>query len=719
MSNRSERDAAVDTSIPLSANAVKVLQDRYLWEGECPEDMFHRVASTVANGDSRKEQKYYYLMTKLRFLPNSPTLMNAGRTGGHGMLSACFVVDVQDSMEGIFQALKEQALISKAGGGVGYNFSSLRGAGELVNSTNGKASGPVSFMQMFDLSTDVVQQGGMRRGANMGILNAEHADIDQFISAKTEENKLQNFNLSVMADDRWMEKATKEGTEERNVFSKIVEKAWESGDPGMLFYDNINLDNPTPHLGPINTTNPCGESPLYPNEACNLGSINLISYYNNSYKNPHGKQGTADSALAFIDWKLLAKDVRTSVEFLDDVIDVNEYPLDKIKDKVMQTRKIGLGVMGWADLLLMLKLPYDSSAARKVAHEIMSFIKTTGLQKSQELAANKGAFPAFQPKSSDDIPRRNATITCIAPTGSISLLAGCSSGIEPNFSFKHKRRMQTKDGGEQILEYNHPKLQEVLDIYGVTEMEDLPQKEQELFKSSHDITPIDHVLMQSAFQDSTDLAVSKTVNLPNTATVEDVRFVYEAAWRSNCKGVTVYRDGCRASQVLYDSTLEKKTPANSPRINESGMHPADRPVSLSGSTFKVPTSFGNLYLTVNTHQGVPVEVFATLGKSGKDTQAHTEAIGRLVSLSLRSGVAVDEIIDQLRGIGGSQPIWTEEGDTIMSLPDAIAQTLQKSMNTEGGDAHTSLSIDMCPSCGATLVREEGCIKCPSCGFSKC
>lgn len=517
-------------------NALAVLQERYLWKNErgevieTPQEMLERVARVVASVEKseveRKEwsELFYESMANLDFLPNSPTLMNAGREGKHGQLSACYVVGIEDSMESIFDALKKQALIHKSGGGTGFNFSALRSENSVVQSTNGKASGPVSFMELFNLATDVVQQGGMRRGANMGILNCDHPDIVKFIKAKTEDGKLHNFNISVAATDEFMTEAVKGNSP---IFDLIVEMAWKTGDPGLVFIDEVNRYNPTPHLGKLNATNPCGETPLYPNEACNLGSINLANMVTPSRTVDYGKLGAT---------------VKTAVRFLDNVIDVNNYPLPEIRDAVMRTRKIGLGVMGWAEMLFKMLIPYDDVQAFKLADEVMAFINKEARHYSFCLGIERGSYPAYYQGA-----MRNATVTCIAPTGTISLLAGCSSGIEPVFALRHKRIAFAENGKEgKTLEYYNPVYLEACDDMSISD--DMLQA---VFITAHDINPKAHIYTQAAFQRHTDLAVSKTINLPHKATIDEVRKAYILAWSLGCKGVTVYRDGCKNKQVLY------------------------------------------------------------------------------------------------------------------------------------------------------------------------
>lgn len=505
----------------LSENAISVLERRYLWRNtdgeliETPEGMFRRVAKALGN-TKEEEQAFFEVMSNLDFLPNSPTLMNAGKPGGQ--LSACFVIDVPDSMEGICDALKKQMLIHKSGGGTGFNFSKLRRKGAVVNSTNGVASGPVSFMSLFNTATDVVQQGGMRRGANMGILNCDHPDIEEFIKAKTKDDKLQNFNISVGITDSFMQKVKEDpSSREAKLFDLIATKAWETGDPGLLFFDEINRCNTTPWLGPLEIVNPCGETPLYDGEACNLGSINLSNFVTDNF----------DSCLPFnnrIDLYRLTKVISTAVILLNRVIDKNNYPLPGMKEAVDRTRKIGLGIMGWAEMLFQLGVRYGSAASLDIAKELMLFIQYQAKAISEENNFN------------------NSTITCIAPTGTISLIADCSSGIEPLFALEHVRVAFEKEGKEKEkrLIYRNKWYEKLKDKYPPS-----------IFVTAHDITFKEHVLMQAAFQKYTDLAVSKTINLPNTASIDDIKEAYMLAWSTHCKGITVYRDGCKSSQVLY------------------------------------------------------------------------------------------------------------------------------------------------------------------------
>jgi len=716
----------------LTENSMRVLERRYLRKDEygrtieSPEEMLWRVAGWVALAESPDRREYwtnefYKVMDDLDFLPNSPTLMNAGKEDGQ--LSACFVLPIEDSMDGIFTTLKNTALIHKSGGGTGFNFSHLRPHGDAVKSTNGVASGPVSFMELFDHTTEIVMQGGMRRGANMGILNCNHPDIVRFVKAKVEENRLTNFNISVGITDSFM-KAVKENKDwelinprngeiintvkARDLFNLFVEYAWRTGDPGLIFLDTIQQYNPIKG-SVIEASNPCGETPLLPYESCNLGSINLLNFY--------------DSKTNDIDYYRLKDVVKIAVRFLDNIIDVNCYPIPEIERATKATRKIGLGVMGWADLLYKLKIPYNSERALELANKVMCYIREKAHLYSYELAKEKGTFPLFNP---DDFPFevRNATITTIAPTGTISLIAGVSGGIEPNFALAYQRKAFTKEAkGEETLIYINPILLRELKDRGLYSedlvskimekgsLKDLgvPDDVKQIFVTAHDISPDWHVKMQAAFQKYVDNAVSKTINMPHNATIDDVYNAFMLAYDLGCKGITIFRDGCKSGQVLNVGTKE---------VVKSKKQ--DRPSMLNGKTVKISTSYGNLYLTLNVDEnGNPFEIFATLGKSGKDTQAHTEAIGRLVSLALRSGISINDVIRQLKGIGGSTQVLDENLFTlILSIPDAIAKGLEMLINGEINN-HELIKGDVCPTCGAPLIYEEGCIRCSSCDFSKC
>ncbi len=762
-----------DTGIVLTENACHVLEKRYLEKDkqgkviETAEMMFRRVARAIASADliyntkadiSVLEEEFYQSMINLEFLPNSPTLMNAGRE--LGQLSACFVLPIEDSMESIFDAVKYTALIHKSGGGTGFSFSRLRPEKDRVGSTGGVASGPVSFMRAFDTATDVIKQGGMRRGANMAILSVDHPDIMKFITAKVDSTALTNFNLSVAVTTEFME-AVKAGTEynlinphtgkvhsmvsAREVFDKIVDMAWRTGDPGVVFIDHINNDNPTPILGKIESTNPCGEQPLLPYESCNLGSINLSRMLRTA-------SGTADSTSLRqdeIDYDRLTRTVKLAVRFLDNVIDVNKFPLSDIDKRTKLTRKIGLGVMGFADMLIQLDIPYDSQEALDVATEVMKRISQIATEASKELAGERGEFPAFQ-GSVYDGPNgskvRNATRTTIAPTGTLSIIAGCSSGIEPLFALSYVRNILD---GARLVEV-HPYFEAVAKSQGfysedlmrqlasgtrLHAIEGIPEKVKRVFVTAHDISPEWHVRMQSAFQQSTNNAVSKTVNFPHETTREDVAQVYERAHELGLKGITIYRDRSREAQVLMTGETDATEIAKAEKddsFQASRLTPRERPKTTTGVTEKVTTGCGSMYITVNFDERGICEVFSTLGKAGGCASAQLEAICRLVSLTLRSGVDIVSTVKQLRGIRCPSIAWGE-GKAVLSCADAIATVLAK--QTKNSSENTGLATDtiakvvdngpvrnlagQCPECGDLLVYQEGCFICSTCGYTKC
>jgi ribonucleoside-diphosphate reductase alpha chain len=740
--------------IELSANALKVLQRRYLKKGEngevleTPEEMFRRVARAIAQAErlynpaapvEEWEDTFYQLMTSLEFLPNSPTLMNAGRE--LGQLSACFVLPVGDSMESIFEAIKNTALIHKSGGGTGFSFSRVRPHNDVVNSTRGVSSGPLSFMSVFDAATETIKQGGTRRGANMGIMRVDHPDILDFISAKQDDDRLNNFNISVAVTDAFMRAVeadedyalvnprsgeTVRTLSARKVFKSMVTLAWKNGDPGIVFIDRINADNPTPHLGDIESTNPCGEQPLLPYESCNLGSINLSRVV------PDGH----------VDYGALGRIVRTAVRFLDDVIDVNRYPLPEIEQMTKGNRKIGLGVMGFADMLLHLGVPYDSDEACRIAGEVMGFIHDEARAESEELARERGVFPSFE-GSIFDRPEgarvRNATVTTIAPTGTISIIAGCSSGIEPVFALSYVRANVLDD--DRMVE-GHPYFEQVASERGffsdelmkkiaetgsARHTEGVPQDVQQVFATAHDITPEWHIKLQSAFQKSTDNAVSKTVNFPNEATVDDVENVYRMAFRTGCKGVTIYRDGSRDEQVL-NVGQSKKTREPDPAVGGIATTRPARPQLLTGETQRVDTGCGKLFVIMNDDEYGAREVFANMGKAGGCASSNTEALGRLISLALKKGASPQEVVEQLKGIRCHVPYGMGPNATL-SCADAIGKALERryvaGAAAQAGHApEPQLSLvevaqGACPDCGGAIEHEGGCAVCRTCGYSKC
>jgi len=734
------------TGVNLTENALHVLQKRYLKKDkqgqviETPEEMFHRVAQAIASAEliydpgadvNAREEEFYQLMANLEFLPNSPTLMNAGRE--LGQLSACFVLPVDDSMESIFDAVKNTALIHKSGGGTGFSFSRLRPEQDRVGSTGGVASGPVSFIRAFDIATDVIKQGGMRRGANMGILSVDHPDIMKFITAKEDMTALTNFNISVAVTAEFVE-AVKAGTDynlinprtgevegklnAREVFDKTVDMAWRTGDPGIVFIDRINRDNPTPQLGNIESTNPCGEQPLLPYESCNLGSINLARMLRTT-------NGTSE-----IDYPRLAQAIRAAVRFLDNVIDVNKFPLPEIAEMTRKSRKIGLGVMGFADMLIGLGIPYNSEEALQTSTTLMRFINEEATQASVELGKERGVFPAFEGSIYDvpDGPRvRNASRTTIAPTGTLSLIAGCSSGIEPLFALSYTKNILD---GARLVEvnpyfeeaarnggfYSEELMQKLADGTHLGDIDVVPDKIKQLYVTAHEITPEWHVRMQAAFQKSTNNAVSKTVNFPQEATREDVAKVYMLAYEEGLKGITIYRDRSRDAQVLTTGKQEK--------TEDARRTPRKRSKITTGITERVTTGCGYIYVTVNSDEQGIFEVFSHLGKTGGCASAQLEATCRLISLSLRAGVDVASLVRQLRGIRCPSIAW-EEGKAILSCADAIASVLEK--HTTGYDGKPRLEdyglaknlSGQCPDCGNLLVYQEGCFICPACGYTKC
>lgn len=753
----------------ITPNAMEVLKRRYLAKDEkgvvreTVEELFRRVSGSVAEADRNFDEnanvgalsdQFFQLMTSMRFLPNSPTLMNAGRP--LGQLSACFVLPVDDSMEDIFETVKNAALIHKSGGGTGFSFSRLRQAGATVRSTGGVASGPVSFMRVFNMATEAVKQGGTRRGANMGILRVDHPDIEEFIRCKKDNNDITNFNLSVGLTEAFMEAVekgedydlidphTKQPCGKKNaraLFDEIVEAAWSNGEPGIIFLDRLNRDNVVPAQGEIESTNPCGEQPLLPYESCNLGSINLTKMLK---KTASGYE---------IDWADLRETVFQAVHFLDNVIEINNYPLQKIDETTKATRKIGLGVMGFADMLLYLGIPYDSDEGVALADKVMGFINDCGHEASMELAKARGAFPLFGESIYQDGPAlRNGTVTTIAPTGTISMIAGCSSGVEPIFAFAYIRNVMDNT---RLVEVNPVLLQVLKDrgLYSeelmariaqegtVAHIEEIPADIRRVFVCAHDISPLYHTKMQAAFQRHTDNAVSKTVNFRNEATKEEVAEVYRLSYQMGCKGVTIYRDGSRDSQVL---NIGKVSGDKTEEAAPAKVEPRPRPAITQGFTERVKIGCGNLYITVNYDENGICEVFTSTGKAG-GCPSQSEATARLVSVALRSGISVEEIYNQLKGIRCPSTI-RQQGMSCTSCPDAIAKVVAKvaryieenkngiqpqplqaetrtpvthAPGTTSASAVPTSDMRFCPECGAKLEHEGGCVICRSCGFSKC
>ena len=740
------KQTADTATLPLSKNALTVLERRYLKRDskgkvqETAADMFHRVARAIAEGETclgtkvdpvALENDFYAMMTSLEFLPNSPTLMNAGRE--LGQLSACFVLPVGDSMESIFEAIKQTALIHKSGGGTGFSFSRIRPANDEVRSTSGVSSGPLSFMKVFDAATETIKQGGTRRGANMGILRVDHPDIMDFIMAKRDQNVLTNFNLSVGITEAFMQAVEADGEYDiinprsgepqkklaaRKVFEHIVELAWTNGEPGIVFLDRLNRDNPTPQIGEFEATNPCGEQPLLPYESCNLGSINLAKMITGAGK---------------VDWDKLRSTVRLAARFLDNVIEVNNYPLPQIDEMTRANRKIGLGVMGWADMLILLGLSYRSEQAVDLGEKIMKFITDEARAFSRELAIERAPFPNFKGSTFDvkgGKPVRNATSTTIAPTGTISIIANSSSGIEPLFAVSYVRQVLDND---VLVEVNplfekvakergfySPELMKVIAEHGTLEgIEQIPEDIRNIFVTAHDISPEEHIRMQAAFQRHTDNAVSKTVNFGNTATRDDVANVYRLAYSQGCKGVTIYRDGSRDMQVLSVGKREDKAPeASVPMESHKGGRKRDRPRALRGSTYQMETGCGPLYVTINEDNEGLFELFTTMGKAGGCAASQCEAIGRLVSLAWRSGVQARQAVKQLIGITCHKPSGFGE-NRITSCADAVAKAIQMHMIHEDMIPDHSQTGGACPECGGPVEHEGGCCVCHACGYSEC
>jgi ribonucleoside-diphosphate reductase alpha chain len=814
----------------LSPNAITVLERRYLIKDDAghpvegPDDLFWRVARTIAAVDAAYgaseraveglAETFFELMGTRVWMPNSPTLMNAGRP--LGQLSACFVLPVDDALSngqsGIYDTLRAMALVHQSGGGTGFSFSRLRPKNDVVRSTMGVASGPVSFMKLYDASTDVVKQGGTRRGANMGILRVDHPDILEFITCKDDLTQVTNFNISVAVTDAFM-RAVEAGTsfdlihprtgavvgqlDAREVFGKIVHGAWKTGEPGVYFIARANHFNPVPHLGSYEATNPCGEQPLLPYDVCNLGSINVGLFVKNGD----------------LDWPRLATAVHVCTHFLDNVIDANKYPLPEIDRLAKQIRRIGLGIMGWADLLVRLGIPYDSEAGVALARKVWQFVDEESKRASEKLAEQRGVFPEWErsiwgpdascargPGGERIRPSRrlrNCNLTTVAPTGTISIIAGCSSGIEPLFAVAFMRNQAgvlMPDVNEDFVAlakaegwYSSALLQRIAEA-GHIHFPEVPEKWQRVFVTAHDVTPAWHIRMQAAFQEYTDSAISKTCNFPREATERDVEEIYEFAYRLGCKGVTVYRDASRAMQVLSTGATAKKVqegaagPAAAPsdqvqrqlaealgRVAEveaelartrSRLHDVEaenlqrrakrsRPDLLRGTTRRIDTPLGTMYVTITEDdKGQPFEMFISLGKAGGALMADVEAVGRLISLALRSGIPIQEIYRQLRGISSDRQIGLGL-QKVASVPDAIGIAIEKWMQEKQGVQQELLGetvvapsareaiagptgelgmraplpdqefIGACPDCGSQLAFVEGCAKCHVCGYSEC
>lgn len=786
--------AESDGTVEISENARVVLEKRYLRKDdsgniiESPDGMFSRVAKAIAQPENDYgtkteaeywEKEFLKIMSDLDFVPNSPTLMNAGVNlddgSGTGTLSACFVMGLDDTMEGIMTTAKEMAMVQKFGGGTGFALSPIRPKDSSISTTHGKACGPISVLKHLSSVSKLVTQGGKRDGANMAVMDVHHPDILEFIDSKEVEGDIHNFNISVGASHEFME-AVKNNTDyclrtrkdpsdpdsdmedvgklnARQVFEKIIHGAWRNGEPGMIFLDWVNHKNPTPHIGKMTATNPCGEQPLLPYESCNLGSINLSNFVVDS----QGEQN--------IDYSRLGGVVRTATRFLDNVIDANSYSVNKIEEMTRATRKTGLGVMGFADLLVKMGIPYNSEKGLDIGRDVMKFIRDQADEMSQDLAEERGVFPAFKGSiyDAEDQPRmRNACRLTVAPTGTISMIAGCSSGIEPLFALSyHKHNIL---GGESLIYvdkqfenvaktsgfYSEDLMGYLADGGSLQDRNDVPDWAKDLFATSSEITPEIHVKMQAVFQDSVDSAISKTINFPNTATEDDVESAYMLAWELGCKGITVYRAGSREAEVLTagqsgnTSTTENIELENTP-VEEELLVERQRPSVIKGVTERVRTGHGNMFVTINYDENdEPFEVFIAVGKAGGCDSAQLEGISRLTTLALRAGIDPKQVVEHLRGITCC-PVW-DGGTLVRSAPDAVALVLSRHLNledepgiadkkdsttqlgmfgakttvTNGTNGHTVSNANRCPECSVgSLIYQEGCKRCPDCGYNKC
>jgi len=788
------RESSGRAKIPLSDNARVVLERRYLAKdaegrpAETPEGMFRRVAHNIAQAEllykplkapdaaARWEERFYELMSRLEFLPNSPTLMNAGRD--LQQLSACFVLPVPDSIEGIFQAIKDTARIHQSGGGTGFAFSRLRPDGDRVQSTMGVASGPVSFLKVFDAATEAIKQGGTRRGANMGILAVTHPDIEQFITLKADMRTLTNFNISVAVTEEFM-RAVEEDREydlinprsgqvagsrrARHIFDLLVANAWRNGDPGIVFIDRINRDNPTPNLGEIEATNPCGEQPLLPYESCNLGSLNLARFVK-------GDSGKAPTGRGRLDWERLARVIPQCVRFLDNVIDMNRYPIEEIEQATRLTRKIGLGVMGWHDALLQLRIPYDSEEALALGEELIRFLQEKANETSLTLAEERGAFPAFEGSRYDPgFPYRNSTRTTVAPTGTLSILADCSSGIEPLFSLAFTRRhyLDPKDPKKltQLTEANKhfvqvakaerfysEELMEYLAAGGSLQArEEVPEWARRLFVTAQQITPEWHVRVQAAFQRHTDNAVSKTINFPFSAGEADVAAAYWLACREGCKGVTIYREGSRDYSVLSHAAVNVKGPEQETQgalqeiqgaiaaLERPRPYREHLPDERNSITHKFRVGDQEGYITVGLYaNGRPGEIFVKIAKEGSTVSGLMDTVALLTSVTLQYGVPIEDLARKLKNTR-FEPYGRTNNPHIpwaTSVVDYVFRWLERKFAPDAAatdaSSHTTENEPLnpatrpseqtglgCPDCGALLVYQEGCLVCRSCGYNKC
>jgi ribonucleoside-diphosphate reductase alpha chain len=743
----------------LSDNAITILKTRYLIGDETPDDLFRRVASGIAAAEPPEhralwENAFYDMMATTEFLPNSPTLFNAGT--GQGTLSACFVIPIEDNMASIMKATTSSAMIQKFGGGLGYAFSRLRPRGSHIATTQGKACGAVAVLKMLSSLSDMITQGGKRHGANMGILEVSHPEILDFIHMKDDNVTAQNFNISVAITDAFMDAVSNDFEWElvspdsgevmntlpaRDIWNDIIQSAWETGDPGLYFIDESNRDNPTPHLGRLESTNPCGEVPLLGNEACNLGSIDLGKFIT-----------TKEDGSPQFNFAHLEEIVRISARFLDDVVTVNSFPTKEVQDAVDLTRKTGLGVMGWHDALIQMGIEYDSDEALALGKTVMRAITGIARDVSLDLAKERGHYPAWKPSSPNEPPIRNATRTCIAPTGTISAIAGASSGIEPIFALAFLKNVldgkQLREVNAHFLRISHERgfhSDELMDQIARTgscqEIEQVPNDVKRLFRTAMEIDYKAHVKMQAVFQAETDLAVSKTINMRNDATPKDVANAYWMAHENKCKGITIYRDGSKPTQVLEIGRPGKQTAnATDSQMDDDILEaPRERPVTMLGVTERIRTGHGNTYINITFDESNrPFELFTTLGKAGSCDSANLEAVSRLVSLALRSGVPVTQIVEQLQGIT-CHPVW-DQGVQIRSAPDAVAMALRNHgvSNRANGTEKTygkQLGLDIhqngtsnnngrslnhaFPECGGPVAFQEGCAICQVCAWNQC
>lgn len=706
-----------------SDNAIKVLEHRYLHDGEKPEELIKRVVKAVSNVPyyevsqrTSAESRFYQLLDKNLMWPNTPCLINAGKP--LGQLSACFVIPIEDSIEGIFTAMKQAAIIQKTGGGTGFSFSRLRPKNWPVDTTQGVASGPISFMKVFNSATGEMKQGGVRRGANMAVLRIDHPDIWEFVTCKDKEGELSNFNISIAVTDDFM-LCLEEGRpfplhfngkktdviDAIQLWDRISHQAWKNGEPGLIFIDVVNNDNPLKDIETIEGTNPCGEQPLPPFGICNLGSINLSSHVKGGW--------VVDSEIPQIDYEMLEWTVRTSVEFLDNMIDVNKYPLPELAQESLAKRRIGLGIMGLADMFLKMKVRYGSDESLDLAEKVMKFIDDTALESSIELGKIRGVPPMIQTMKCDiHKTLRNGVITTIAPTGSVSILSDCSSGCEPIFAFNFD-----KSCVESSLSMKHWFVRYWEEKNG--EGTKLPPYAVE----AGDVTPYDHIRIQAALQKYVRSGISKTINCDNRTNEDEVGDILKYSYQAGCKSVTLYRDGSREVQALT-KTVEP-TPEAKKQLKQHGIKVFSKPIEksrpniLHGKTVKIKTGRGKLYVTVNEIKGLPFEVFLKIGKSGREDFAYSEAIGRLISLGFRAGIPVDIIVRHLEGISGADQVF-DYGRLMKSVPDAVAFFLRSEYLKDQVDPSCEDAVDtVCPDCDSIVSRESGCLLCHNCGWTKC